>query len=135
VEEYFQNAAVPALNRLGSKHIGVFTEYLPQGHTKLFVLIPYNSLEDFLKIPDKMAIDASYKQAAATYLNAQATEPAYERIESSLFRAFAQMPKMESPKINNACLNCAVTKATMKPQEKRKSKCLMKEERLLYLNG
>jgi hypothetical protein len=97
VEEYFQNAAVPALNRLGSKHIGVFTEYLPQGHTKLFVLIPYNSLEDFLKIPDKMAIDASYKQAAATYLNAQATEPAYERIESSLFRAFSLMPKMEIP--------------------------------------
>src|SRR4028118_2270563 len=55
VEEYFQNAATPALNRSGSKNIGVFTEYLPQGNTKLFVLIPFSSLDDFLKMPDKMA--------------------------------------------------------------------------------
>lgn len=75
----------------------LFTEYLPQSHTKLFVLIPYNSTEDFVNVTQKLAGDASYKQAAAAYLNAQATEPAYERIESSLFRAFANMPKMEIP--------------------------------------
>ncbi len=97
VEEYFQQAAIPALNRLGSKNIGVFTEYLPQGHTKLFAVIPYSSVDDFIKAPQKMAADASYKQAGAAYLNATATEPAYERIESSFFRAFTFMPKMEVP--------------------------------------
>jgi hypothetical protein len=48
VEDYLQNAVMPALNKLGSKNVGVFTEYLPQSHTKLFVLIPYNSTEDFV---------------------------------------------------------------------------------------
>jgi hypothetical protein len=97
VEGYLQNAAIPALNKLGSKNIGVFTEYLPQGHTKLFVLIPYNTMEDFVNAPNKLMGDAGYKQAAADYLNAQATEPAYERIESTLFKAFANMPKIEVP--------------------------------------
>ena len=27
VEDYFENAAIPALNQLGSKNIGVFTEF------------------------------------------------------------------------------------------------------------
>ena len=97
VEDYFQNAAIGALNKLGSKTIGVFTEYLAQGYTKLFVLIPYNSWNDFITAPERMAKDATYMQAAAPYLNAQATEPAYERIESSFFRAFTHMPQLEIP--------------------------------------
>ncbi|QHT69235.1 NIPSNAP family containing protein [Rhodocytophaga rosea] len=97
VEEYFQNAAISALNKLGSKSIGVFTEYLPQGYTKLFALIPYNSMNDFITAPEKMAKDAAYMQAAAPYLNVQATEPAYERVESSFFRAFTHMPQLEVP--------------------------------------
>jgi hypothetical protein len=97
VEDYFQNAAIGALNKLGSKSIGVFTEYLPQGYTKLFALIPYKSWDDFMTAPEKMAKDSTYMQAAAPYLNAQATEPAYERIESSFFRAFTYMPQIEVP--------------------------------------
>ncbi|WP_138991657.1 NIPSNAP family protein [Larkinella sp. C7] len=97
VESYFQNAAIPALNRLGSKNIGVFTEYLPQGFTKLVTVIPFNSLDDYFKLPEKLAGDAAYQQAGADYLTAQATDPAYERIESSLLKSFAYMPKLEAP--------------------------------------
>ncbi|RRB18087.1 NIPSNAP family protein [Larkinella knui] len=97
VESYFQNAAIPAFNRLGSKAIGVFTEYLPQGFTKLVAVIPFNSLEDYFNAPDKLAGDSAYQQASADYLNAQATDPAYERIESSLLKSFSNMPKLEAP--------------------------------------
>jgi hypothetical protein len=97
VENYFQNAAIPAYNRFGSKNIGVFTEYLAQGFTKLVAVIPFNSLEDYFNLPDKLASDSVYQQAGADYLNAQATEPAYERIESSLLKSFAYMPKLEAP--------------------------------------
>src|ERR1700712_1302392 len=55
VEDYFRDAAIPALNRLGSKNIGVFTELKPTGQTKIYVLIPYNSLGDFLTVQDKLA--------------------------------------------------------------------------------
>lgn len=97
VETYFQNAYIPALNRLGSKNIGVFTEYLPQGFTKLVAVIPFNSMDGYFNTSDKLAKDEAYQQAGADYLNAEATAPAYERIESSLLKAFVGMPKLEVP--------------------------------------
>jgi hypothetical protein len=97
VERYFKDAAIPALNRLGSKNIGVFTESKPEGQSKLFVLIPYRSLADYSTIEDKLAADKAYMKAGETYLNAPSASPAYERIESSLLKAFAHMPTLEVP--------------------------------------
>ncbi|MVN22365.1 NIPSNAP family protein [Mucilaginibacter arboris] len=97
VEDYFQQAAIPALNKLGSKNIGVFTEMKPEGQTRIFVLIPFASLEAFLKVQDNLLKDATYQKAGAAYLQAQATGPAYDRIESSLLQAFASTPKLMAP--------------------------------------
>jgi len=97
VEDYFANAAIPALNRLGVKNVGVFTELKPTGQTKIYVWIPYSSLDDFLTVQDKLASDKAYQEAGDAYLNAPATAPAYERIESSLLKAFAHMPSYKSP--------------------------------------
>jgi hypothetical protein len=91
-ENYFEKAAIPALNRLGCKNVGVFKEMKPGDQPKLFVVIPFESIEQFTQAPDKLAKDILYKDAAAAYLNATAAEPAYERIESSLLRAFTHMP-------------------------------------------
>jgi hypothetical protein len=97
VEDYFQNAAIPALNRIGNKNIGVFTELKPESQTKLYALIPYSSWDDFLTVQDKLANDKVYLEAGQPYLNAPSTEPAYERIESSLLKAFAHSPKLQAP--------------------------------------
>ena len=98
VEDYFQKAAIPALNRLGSKNVGVFTQQQPTTSiTKLYVIIPFKSIEDFGRMNERLQADAAYQQAGAAYLNAPATEPAYQRIESSLMEAFSGMPKLELP--------------------------------------
>jgi hypothetical protein len=97
VENYFQNAAIPALNRLGSRNVGVFKELKPEGQTKIYALIPFASVEDYLNAQEKLGKDEKYQQAGAAYLNASAKEPAYERIQSSLLKAFAHMPKLEVP--------------------------------------
>lgn len=97
VEDYFQNAAIPALNRLGSKNIGVFTELKPEGQSKLYAVIPFNSVKDFINVSEKLASDSNYQQAATAYLSAPATEPAYVRIQSSLLKAFSGMPKLQVP--------------------------------------
>lgn len=96
-EDYFQNAAIPALNKAGSKNIGVFTEQQPEGQTKLYVIIPYNTAEDFISVTDKLAKDSAYQQAGAAYVNATATSPAYERIQSSFLKAFYGFPKIQAP--------------------------------------
>lgn len=97
VESYLQNAAIPAYNKLGSKSIGVFTEMKPAGQTKIFVLIPYNSLEAFLKVEENLMIDENYQKAGSAYLQAPILDPAYDRIESSLLQAFKTTPKMVLP--------------------------------------
>lgn len=97
VEDYLQNAYIPALNRLGSNTVGVFTELKPNGQTRLFVLIPFSSLDDYLKVQDKLVLDADYIQKSSAYINAPLNAPAYDRIESSLLQAFPGMPKMETP--------------------------------------
>ena len=97
IDNYFQSAAIPALNRLGSKNVGVFKELKPEGLTKIFVLIPFASLDDFLKVEEKLFKDAAYQQAGSAYLVAPATEPAYDRIESSFLKAFVKIPRIEVP--------------------------------------
>jgi len=97
VEAYFRDAAIPALNKLGSKNVGVFTALKPEGQTKLYVLIPYKSMEAYVDMQDKLVKDSAYMQAAAPYLNAPAKTPAYERVQSSLLKAFKGMPRLEVP--------------------------------------
>jgi hypothetical protein len=93
-ENYFEKAAIPALNRLGCKNIGVFKEMKPGDQPKLFIVIPFESIEHFTQAEEKLAKDTLYKDAAAAYLDATAAEPAYERIESSLLKAFVHMPRI-----------------------------------------
>lgn len=97
VENYFQKAAIPAYNRYGIKKIGVFSELKPSGQTKIYVIIPFQSFKDFLNIQDKLSKDKSYNEAGSEYLNAPASEPAYQRMESSMLLAFEQMPAIEVP--------------------------------------
>ncbi|MGY0035209.1 NIPSNAP family protein [Pedobacter sp. NJ-S-72] len=97
VEDFYNKAAIPAFNRLGIQHVGVFTELKPAGQTKLYVLIPYHDLLHFNDIIVKLDQDKVYQQNGVAYLKAPATEPAYERIESSIMKAFTHAPKMIVP--------------------------------------
>src|ERR1017187_1339041 len=47
LDAYIEKAAIPALNRLGVKPVGVFTEIDPKDGPALYVLRTYPSLEVF----------------------------------------------------------------------------------------
>lgn len=93
----FYNTAIPALNRLRVKNVGVFTALVPADKAKLYVFIPYGSLEHFEQVNAGLEIDEVYQKNGAAYLNAPAATPAYERIESSLMKAFKNFPSMAVP--------------------------------------
>jgi len=97
VSDYWQNAAVPAYNRMGIQPVGVFTELEDSPTNKIYVLIPCDSLDVFAAIPARLAADAAYQAAAASYMAQPKSSPAYERIESSLNVAFDSMKKLASP--------------------------------------
>lgn len=98
VSDYWQNAAIPACNRIGIRPIGVFTELQDSPTNGIYVLIPYDSLEIFAAVPERLATDAAYQKDAAEYLSRSKSSPAYERIESSLNVAFVGMKKLEVPR-------------------------------------
>src|SRR5437868_10608018 len=57
VGDYWQDAAVPAYNRMGVKPIGVFTELEDSPTNKIYVLIPFDSLDAFTQVASKLAAD------------------------------------------------------------------------------
>jgi hypothetical protein len=97
VIDYWQNAAVPACNRLGIQPIGVFTEIEDSLTNSIYVLLPADSFDAFEKLPAQLATDAVYQKAAADFLNAPKNNPAYERFETSLLGAFDSMKRMTLP--------------------------------------
>jgi hypothetical protein len=97
VNDYWQNAAIPAYNRMGIQPIGVFTEQEDSATNKIYVLVPCDSLEIFAAIPAKLAADADYQKAAADFLSAPKASPAYDRFESSLLVAFDGMKHLSVP--------------------------------------
>ena len=97
INNYWQHAAVPAYNRMGIRPIGVFTEIQDSATNKIYVLIPFDSLETFTVVPAKLAADADYQKAAAGFLNSIKTDAAYESFQSSLLVAFDGMKHMVVP--------------------------------------
>ncbi len=97
LDKYLAQAAIPALNRLGAKPVGVFTEVQPKGNPTVFVLIPYASLDVLARVTSRLSADAQYRIAGNDYLQSPKSNPAFERIDSWLMLAFAGMPQIELP--------------------------------------
>ncbi len=97
VIDYFGEAAIPALNRLGVTPVGVFNTSIGPDSPAIYVLTPFDSLEIAMTIPGRLAADPEYRKAGAAYNDVPATEPAYMRMESSLLLAFEGMPSLELP--------------------------------------
>ncbi|HSJ69236.1 MAG TPA: NIPSNAP family protein [Anditalea sp.] len=97
LEEYFKNAAIPTYNKLGIEAIGVFNEMEKGDNQKLYVLIPYKSLQQYDDVQRQFLQQVSLEKAGLKHLDAPFTAPAYDRVESSLMRAFTHLPIMEIP--------------------------------------
>jgi hypothetical protein len=128
VSDYWQNAAVPAYNRMGIQPIGVFTGLEDSATNKVYVLIPCDSLAVFAAIPARLASDTVYQAAAADYMARTKSDSAYVRIESSLNVAFDSMKKLAAPPSaadkSPWILSCAPTKAQAKARGSTRSECL-----------
>jgi hypothetical protein len=97
IDDFFRDAAVPAMNRLGIKPVGVFNVTIGPGSPSLYILTPHPSVESVITTYDRVSADPEYLKAGAAFINTPPTEPAYERMESFLLAAFEGMPKLEVP--------------------------------------
>src|ERR1700674_4740602 len=71
-DDFFREALVPALNRLGISPVGVFDVSIGPETPSLYVLMPSTSAETLLLAETRLAQDAEYLKAGDAFLNAPA---------------------------------------------------------------
>ncbi len=95
--DYLQDAALPALNRVGIRPVGVFETLVGPQSPSLYVLIPHPSAISVLTAWERVRADKEYQERGAAFLNAPATNPAFVRVESQFMVAFESHPRMTAP--------------------------------------
>jgi hypothetical protein len=101
VLNYAEQALVPALNRIQSGPVGVWVP-LDADTADVYVLIPFKTLDQLASLNSTLAADSDYQAAAAEFLAQPKNDPAYQRIDSRLMKAFAGMPVVEVPAQDSA---------------------------------
>lgn len=104
LDAYLGKAFVPMARRAGLGPVGVFSETLPDGKLAVHVLIVLRSAGESVALGARLAADEDYIKAAAEYLAAPASDPVYERIESSFLGAIEGMPHLARPDTTKARL-------------------------------
>lgn len=96
LDAYLRDAAIPALNRLGIRNVGVFMPSEATEPPVVYVVLRHASLDQLAKSTELLA-DAALAQKGAEYLDAPATDAVYERVESWLTKGIEGMPAMTPP--------------------------------------
>jgi hypothetical protein len=101
MDAYLKDALVPALHRAGVNKIGVFK---PIGNDtaavrKIYLLIPYKSLNDLDALDSKLEKDQAYSTAGADYIGTAHDKPAYARFSKIILKAFSGHPVITEPKL------------------------------------
>jgi len=94
LDAFLREAAIPAWNRIGIEHVGVF-EAMDGKSADLRVVLAYSSLEAFATATRRLLADADFLKAGAAWLDLPKKDPLFKRIESSLMLAFDECPRVE----------------------------------------
>ena len=102
VDRFLKDAYLPALHRAGIKQIGVFKPVASDTTEKLiYVFISSPKLHKFAILDNILSKDKLYLKAGEEYLNSPYNNPPFTRIESTLMRAFKEMPKPTTPNLTS----------------------------------
>ena len=104
IENFLQNAYLPALHRQQIKSVGVFTPLSNDTATSksLYVIFPIKTLQQVNDLAEKISKDDQYLVNGKPYLEAVYTDAPYKRMENILLKAFPLAPTMNTPKLSAA---------------------------------
>lgn len=97
-QNYFEQALIPALNRMAMAPVGAFKLDIGPETPTYYLLIPSGSVEALVTLDLRLADDAEFMKASAAFWGAPASGPAFVRMESWLMSAFTGWPKIVAPK-------------------------------------
>lgn len=104
VDNFLKNAYLPALHRAGIEKVGVFKpiESDTTSGKRVYVWIPFKTLDHFMKIQDELASDPEYQKKGIDFLGAPWNDVPFLRKESILLRAFPDAPNYFIPEFETA---------------------------------
>jgi len=100
IEQYLQQAYVPAIHRAGIKNVGIFKPVTQQDtDRRIYVFTPFSSWNKLAGIEQVLQSDAKYLADGKDYIDADYKNAPYSRIESIILQAFPGMPSTEVPNL------------------------------------
>ncbi len=103
MDDYLKDAYLPALHRMGIEHVGIFKP-LGQDTTsdrRIYVLVPFNSFNQFKSLPQTLQDDETYLSTGDSYINAPRDRSPYTYIETILLEAFPLAPQIQTPDLES----------------------------------
>lgn len=102
-DHFLQTAFLPALHRFGIKNIGVFKPIANDTAADkiIYVLTSFSSLDQWMKITERLDADVAYKSSAENFLHADSKNPPFTRMESILLQPFSGQTFLKIPKTKN----------------------------------
>ena len=104
IDQFIGDALIPYLHKKGIGKIGTFTAMSNDTakSKKIYVLIPYKSLNEIPSINKSMFLDKEVAQRGSDYLNATSEAPAYDRISSILLEGFRLATTLTPPSLKSS---------------------------------
>lgn len=101
IEQYLQEALLPALHRSGIKNVGVFKALSNDTSTSklIYVFLPLKNLQHLDLLDQQLKKDQDFLAAGTVYRDALYTNPPYSRMEQILLKAFPLAPQMQLPQL------------------------------------
>lgn len=103
IDQYLDEALLPALHRLGISAVGVFKPLSNDtaADKTIYCLVPVKSLAQAIALPGKLEKDKIYTKDRTSFWDAPWDKPAFTRKEVSHLKAFALAPHMQKPALTS----------------------------------
>lgn len=92
--DLLRNHWAPTAQKLGVRSVGFFQPVIGEQGPSVMMLSVFHSADEAASAFDRMREDADF---ASAYAKAMSPEPAFERMEATLLRAFQGMPSLGKP--------------------------------------
>jgi hypothetical protein len=104
IDNYLENAWLPAVHRAGINNIGVFHPIANDTATdkRVVVILPAKSLQVITDLPGKLLKDGTFQSAGSKFMDAAYNVPAFSRVETVIAYAFPKAPLLQLPKLSSA---------------------------------
>lgn len=128
LHNYLKEVFIPALNRAGVEHVGVFEALGEPTPKQLFLLIPYKDIVAYSEVVSILAGDQQYLEERKVYDAVPHDKRVYSRFSTSFYIAFDGLPKLVKPSKGSSLFELRTYEGYSEDAVRRKVKMFNKEE-------